>query len=113
MAECFTDDRFELISKYKQKLIEATNIESSPDEMAVIDNILFRFWQMGWLDKLEEEKPSAKQMMWNALYAEEDKYEKQYAGTEKNTEWFNVYRPWLQTGFEIGIHALNKYISED
>ena len=51
--------------------------------------------------------------MWNALYAEEDKYEKQYAGTEKNTEWFNVYRPWLQTGFEIGIHALNKYISED
>ena len=113
MAECFTDDRFELIAKYKQKLIEATNIESSPDEMAVIDNILFRFWQMGWLDKLEEVKPSAKQMMWNALYAEEDKYEKQYAGTEKNTEWFNVYRPWLQTGFEIGIHALNKYISED
>ena len=75
--------------------------------------ILFRFWQMGWLDKLEEVKPSAKKMMWNALHAEEDKYEKRYAGTEKNTEWFNVYRPWLQIGFEIGIHALNKYISED
>ena len=110
---CVTDDRFELIAKYKQKLIETTNIESSPEEMKIIDNILFRFWQMGWLDKLEEVKPSAKQMMWNALYAEEEKYEKQYAGTEKSTEWFTVYRPWLQTGFEIGIHALNKYISED
>lgn len=48
------DNRFELIAKYKQQLIEATNIESSPDEMAVIDDILFRFWQMGWLDILEE-----------------------------------------------------------
>lgn len=37
----------------KQKLIEATNIETSADEMAVLDSILFRFWQMGWLDKLD------------------------------------------------------------
>ncbi len=48
-----TDNRFELIKKYKQKLIECTNIESTPEEMAVLDNILFRFWQMKWLDKLE------------------------------------------------------------
>lgn len=54
MAEICTDNRFELISKYKQKLIEATNIETAKDEMATIDNILFRFWQMGWLDRLEE-----------------------------------------------------------
>ena len=45
------DERFELISKAKAELLEATNIESSPEEMAVIDNILFRFWQMGWLDR--------------------------------------------------------------
>lgn len=44
-----TDDRFEVIESYKKKLIEATNIEDSPEEMAVIDNILFRFWQIGWL----------------------------------------------------------------
>ena len=43
------DNRFVIIEAYKKKLIEVTNIESSPDEMAVIDNILFRFWQMGWL----------------------------------------------------------------
>ena len=53
MGEICGDNRFELIEKYKSKLVEATNIESSKDEMAVIDSILFRFWQMGWLDKLE------------------------------------------------------------
>lgn len=46
---CCTDNRFEIIAAYKKKLIEGTNIEESPEEMAVIDNILFRFWQMGWL----------------------------------------------------------------
>ena len=54
MNEAINDNRYELIKKYKQKLIEATNIESREDEMEVIDNILFRFWQIGWLDKLEE-----------------------------------------------------------
>ena len=48
------DNRFELIKKYKLKLIEATNINTSEDELKVLDNILFRFWQMGWLDTLEE-----------------------------------------------------------
>jgi len=48
-----TDNRFELIEKYKDKLIEATNIEADPEDMAAIDSILFRFWQMGWLDKLD------------------------------------------------------------
>lgn len=51
------DNRFNLIAKYKAKLIEATNIETSQDEMAVMDNILFRMWQMGWLDKLDAAPP--------------------------------------------------------
>ena len=54
MAELCTDNRFELIKKYKQKLMDATNIETSAEEIAVIDDILFRFWQMGWLNKLEQ-----------------------------------------------------------
>lgn len=53
MSEICDDNRFELIEKYKTKLLEATNIDSSPAEMAVIDEILFRFWQMGWLKILE------------------------------------------------------------
>lgn len=56
MPDLCTDNRFELIEKYRQRLIEATNIETRPDEMKVLDSILFRFWQMGWLDRLEEEK---------------------------------------------------------
>lgn len=48
------DDRFDLIAKAKQKLLDATNIDSSPDEIAVLDNILFRCWQMGWLDQLRD-----------------------------------------------------------
>ena len=55
MSDMIDDNRFVLIEKYKQKLIEGTNISDRPEEMAVLDNILFRFWQMGWLDKLEEE----------------------------------------------------------
>lgn len=53
MNEQCGDNRFELIKKYKDKLIESTNIETSPEEMLVLDDILFRMWQMGWLDKLE------------------------------------------------------------
>ena len=60
VGEMCGDNRFELINKYKQKLIKATNIETAKDEMKVIDNILFRFWQMGWLGMLEN-------------YAEQDK----------------------------------------
>ena len=54
MADYCDDNRFELINKYKQELIDGTNIETAQDEMAVINDILFRFWQMGWLDKLEQ-----------------------------------------------------------
>ena len=56
MADMCNDNRFVLIEKYKQKLIEATNISDRQEEMAVIDSILFRFWQMGWLDKLEQQE---------------------------------------------------------
>lgn len=55
MADICTDNRFELIAKYKAKLIEATNIDTDKDEMKAIDNILFRLWQMGWLDRLESD----------------------------------------------------------
>lgn len=48
-GEICTDNRFEIIAAYKKKLIERTNIQGSPEEMVVIDSILFRFWQMGWL----------------------------------------------------------------
>lgn len=50
-----------------------------------------------------KEQENLKQKMWNALYAEEDKLEKKFVGTEEHDDWFVVYRPWLQRGFEIAI----------
>lgn len=66
MANMCTDNRFELIEQFKKELIESTNIETSPEEMNVLDNILFRFWQMGWLDSIDRMllvKESAKTLM--------------------------------------------------
>ena len=54
MSDMCGDNRFALIEKYKQELIDGTNIEDSPEEIAVIDSVLFRFWQMGWLKKIDE-----------------------------------------------------------
>lgn len=51
MSEVCADNRFEIITKAKKHILEATNISTSPDEMKVLDNFLFRCWQMGWLDK--------------------------------------------------------------
>ena len=51
MNEVCNDNRFEIIEKAKKHILESTNIDSSPDEMKVLDNFLFRCWQMGWLDK--------------------------------------------------------------
>lgn len=50
------DNRFEIIDKAKKALIDSTNIEQSWDEMEVLDDFLFRCWQMGWLDKYDTKK---------------------------------------------------------
>ena len=49
------DNRFEIIAEAKRQLLEYTNIETSSDEMAVIDSFLFRCWQMGWPKSLDKE----------------------------------------------------------
>lgn len=48
------DNRFDIIQKAKDDLMQSTNISSSPAEMDVLDSFLFRAWQMGWLDKYAE-----------------------------------------------------------
>ena len=45
------DNRFEIIGKAKKDLLKSTNIDGSKDEMKVLDNFLFRCWQMGWLNQ--------------------------------------------------------------
>ena len=48
------------------------------------------------------------QKMWNALHEAEDRYERQYTGTDLHDNWFLIYRPWLQQGFEIALHTLDE-----
>lgn len=49
------DERFNIIKKARADLIFSTNISDSRDEMNLMDNFLFRCWQMGWLDKYKNE----------------------------------------------------------
>jgi hypothetical protein len=53
MNDCIGRE-FEIIARAKQALLDSTNIDTSPDEMACLDSFLFRCWQMGWLDKYEK-----------------------------------------------------------
>lgn len=53
-GEICGDNRFEIINAAKKDLLESTNINTSTDEMKVLDNFLFRCWQMGWLEKYEK-----------------------------------------------------------
>ena len=56
------DNRFWIIDRAKKDILAKTNIESSPEEMKVLDSFLFRCWQMGWLSKYDvivpEQKPT-------------------------------------------------------
>jgi hypothetical protein len=67
------DNRLEIIQKAKEDLIMSTNIESSPEEIAVLDNILFRAWQMGWLGKYE---PDYRERMKQEYWQLKDRYTK-------------------------------------
>ena len=59
MNEICGDNRFEIIAKAKEHLLDATNIDTSEDEMKVLDNFLFRCWQMGWLDRYDRKTESS------------------------------------------------------
>ena len=50
------DDRLDIIERAKKDMLDKTNIASSEDEMKALDGILFRCWQMGWLEKYGEEE---------------------------------------------------------
>lgn len=58
MMDICGDNRFEIIAKAKEHLLDATNIETSEDEMKVLDSFLFRCWQMGWLDRYDHKTES-------------------------------------------------------
>ena len=71
------DNRFEIIEKAKQAILEETNIKDDKAQMAELDSFLFRCWQMGWLKKYEEDTNEGQAL----LYAVENTAER----TKKET----------------------------
>lgn len=64
MPDMCGDNRFEIIARAKKDLLEGTNIDTSEDEMKVLDDFLFRCWQMGWLDRYDEIKANRTDCAW-------------------------------------------------
>lgn len=54
MTYMCADNRHEIIAKAKEDMLKSTNIDTSPKEMEVLDNFLFRCWRMGWLDRYDD-----------------------------------------------------------
>ena len=73
MNQTCGDNRFEIVRRATVDLMKSTNIDSSPDELNVLENILFRAWQMGWLNKYE---PDYKVRMKNEYWQLKDRYNK-------------------------------------
>ena len=78
------DNRFEIIEKAKEMLLNATNIEDSKEEMKVLTNILFRMWQVGLINeekldinKLQKENSIEEdiKVLENAIKCNEKQYE--------------------------------------
>jgi hypothetical protein len=80
-GEVCGDNRFELIEKYKQYIINETNISTSPDEMKVLDDILFRLWQLDFLDNLE---------LLSKIKKAYTKYEGAYDNDEETKYWYQL-----------------------
>lgn len=92
------DNRFEIIEKAKQAILEETNIKDDKAQMAELDSFLFRCWQMGWLKKYEEKESNEGQAL---LYAVEKTTERtKREMVEKAVKWLdeNVDNYCFNTG---------------
>lgn len=87
------DNRFEIIQKAKEEMLGCTNIEGSPDEMKVLDSILFRAWQMGWLDKYEPDYKERLKNEYRQLKARYDKLHRMCIWYEAGTLTFTPNCP--------------------
>ena len=96
-----TDSRFEIIAKAKKDILETTNINTSPDEMKVLDNFLFRCWQMDWLKMYEQPKVRGWIPCSERLPQEDEKV----LCTEKDTE--KIYLGWCLRIDDVGIRWID------
>lgn len=67
------DNRFEIVQKAKDDILENTNIGYLLDDIRDLDSFLFSAWQMGWLYKYE---PDYKERMKKEYWQLKDRYDK-------------------------------------
>lgn len=105
------DNRFEIIEKAKQAILEETNIKDDKAQMAELDSFLFRCWQMGWLKKYEEKETNEGQAL---LYAVEKTAERTKREViEKAAEWMRNFKDG-QGNFPLYDYVGNfKYAMQD
>ena len=81
------DNRFEIIEKAKEMLLNATNIEDSKEEMKVLTNILFRMWQVGLIN--EEKLDKLNETVADALICIEQLEDLELVDKEKIQKWID------------------------
>ena len=114
MATICGDNRFEIVGKAKEALLESTNIEESPKEMAVLDDFLFRCWQMGWLDKYETEYSkdyfTGMKHLADAILYELERLAGYYNERSRTYKWQEYYSG-LEEGVNNAIDVVEKMLS--
>lgn len=81
------DNRFEIIEKAKQAILEETNIKDDKAQMAELDSFLFRCWQMGWLKKYEEKESNEGQALLYAVEKTAERTKREFV--EKAVRWLD------------------------
>lgn len=115
MGEMCGDNRFEIIKETKEYIIRATNIDTSKEEMEVLDSICFRLWQLGLtkrnLDKLKKMENTFSdchiceiKARFNEIECDADKCETCHLGFESDVCLKNAFeRKWelQEENFEL------------
>lgn len=119
-CEMCDDNRFEIIKELKEYIIESSNIETSPDEMKVLDDICFRLWQLGLtldtkrkLEKLKKaikllkEKPEV--LEFGLENFEWDEYQQLYIYVYEYTDTIHEYNFSMEEYVELGSIETEEY----
>ena len=103
------DNRFKIIEKAKQAILEETNIKDDKAQMAELDSFLFRCWQMEWLKKYEEKESNEGKAL---LYADEKAVERtKREMIEKAKKWLsnNMFNS-INNGVIINGYCVSDFI---
>jgi hypothetical protein len=105
------DNRFEIIEKAKQAILEETNIKDDKAQMAELDSFLFRCWQMGWLKKYEEKETNEGQALMYAVEKTAERTKREMI--KKAAEWLsnNMFHS-INSGVQINGTCVSDFVEK-